>query len=70
MRIVNEQGRDVPAGEVGEIVGRSPVLMPCYYKRPDLTSQAIVDGWLHSGDMGYVAEVPPDKGCFRASNTW
>ncbi|MBI5569586.1 MAG: AMP-binding protein [Desulfomonile tiedjei] len=54
MRIVNEQGRDVPPGEVGEIVGRGPILMPGYYKRPDLTANAIVDGWLYSGDMGYV----------------
>ena len=54
MKIVNEQGRTVPTGEVGEIVGRGPILMPGYYKRPDLTAQAIVDGWLHSGDMGYT----------------
>ncbi len=54
MKIVNEQGQTVPTGEVGEIVGRGPILMPGYYKRPDLTAQAIVDGWLHSGDMGYM----------------
>jgi acyl-CoA synthetase (AMP-forming)/AMP-acid ligase II len=56
MRIVGENGRDLPPGEVGEIVGRGPMLMPGYYKRPDLTAQAIVDGWLHSGDMGYADE--------------
>ncbi len=54
MRILDIDGRDVPAGEVGEICGRSPILMPGYYKRPDLTAQTIVDGWLHSGDLGYV----------------
>jgi acyl-CoA synthetase (AMP-forming)/AMP-acid ligase II len=56
MRIVNEQGIDVSFGEVGEIVGRGPILMAGYYKRPDLTEQAVIDGWLHSGDIGYVDE--------------
>ncbi len=54
MRIMGEDGRDLPAGAVGEIVGRSPLLMPGYYGRPDLTEQAIVDGWMRTGDMGYL----------------
>lgn len=54
MRIINEQGQEAAAGEVGEIAGRSPMLMQGYYKRPDLTREAIVKGWLHSGDLGYV----------------
>jgi acyl-CoA synthetase (AMP-forming)/AMP-acid ligase II len=54
MRILDEHGRDCRTGEVGEICGRGPILMKGYYKRPDLTESAIVDGWLHSGDLGYV----------------
>jgi len=54
MRIVREDGSDAPAGEVGEIVGRGPSLMGGYYGRPDLTEQAIRDGWLFTGDLGYT----------------
>jgi acyl-CoA synthetase (AMP-forming)/AMP-acid ligase II len=56
MRIVDDEGRDLGPGEVGEIVGRGPMTMPGYYKRPDLTAEAIKDGWLYSGDLGYVDE--------------
>lgn len=54
MRIVSDDGAEAKPGEVGEIVGRGPALMPGYYKRPDLTDQAIKNGWLHTGDLGYV----------------
>ena len=54
MQIKDENGNELPPGEVGEICGRGPILMPGYYKRPDLTEEAIKDGWLHSGDLGYV----------------
>jgi long-chain acyl-CoA synthetase len=56
MRIVGESGETLPPGQVGEIVGRGPMLMPGYYKRPDLTQQAVRDGWLYTGDLGYVDE--------------
>lgn len=56
MRIVGDDGTDLAAGEVGEIVGRGPIMMPGYYKRPDLTAEAIKEGWLHTGDLGYVDE--------------
>ncbi len=56
MRIINERGQEAAPGEIGEIAGRGPALMPGYYKRPDLTAQAIVDGWLHTGDLGYIDE--------------
>jgi acyl-CoA synthetase (AMP-forming)/AMP-acid ligase II len=54
IRIMNDAGEDVPIGEIGEIVGRGPTLMTEYYKRPELTTQTIKEGWLYSGDLGYV----------------
>lgn len=56
MRIVGDDGGNLPPREIGEIVGRSPFLMPGYYKRPDLTSEAVRDGWLFTGDVGYADE--------------
>jgi len=56
MRIEDSDRNELPAGQIGEIVGRGPILMPQYYKRPDLTREAIKDGWLYTGDLGYVDE--------------
>jgi len=56
MKIVGPDGEELPAGEAGEICGRGPMLMAEYYKRPDLTAETIVDGWLKTGDIGYVDE--------------
>ncbi len=56
MRILDAEGRECAPGEIGEICGKSPMMMPGYYKRPDLTEKAIIDGWLHTGDAGYVDE--------------
>jgi len=56
MRILKENGEDCASGEIGEICGRGPIMMPGYYKRPELTEAAIVDGWLHTGDAGYEDE--------------
>jgi acyl-CoA synthetase (AMP-forming)/AMP-acid ligase II len=56
MRIVREDGSDAATGEIGEIVGRGPILMSGYHNRPDLTEKAIRNGWLFTGDMGFVDE--------------
>jgi long-chain acyl-CoA synthetase len=54
MRIVDEEGRDCAPGQVGEIVGRGPITMAGYVNRDDLTAQTIRNGWVHTGDLGYV----------------
>ncbi len=56
VRVVDESDSDVDPGAVGEIVVRSKSLMVEYWKMPDETRKTIVDGWLHTGDMGYYDE--------------
>lgn len=56
VRIVDENGKEVPADTIGEICGKRSLMMPGYYNRPDLTAHAIREGWLHSGDIGYMDE--------------
>ena len=56
LKIVDAEGRPQPAGEAGELVVRCPHMMTGYYNRPDATQSTIVDGWLHTGDMGYLDE--------------
>jgi acyl-CoA synthetase (AMP-forming)/AMP-acid ligase II len=50
-RVVNDNGEDVPVGEVGEIIYRGLGILKEYYKNPEATSPAKVDGWFHSGDL-------------------
>ena len=51
MRLVDSEGNDVPAGEVGEIVIRGHNVMKGYWNRPEATAEAITDGWFSTGDM-------------------
>ncbi len=51
--IVDEAGRPVPTGAIGEIVHRSPQATTGYFHDPGKTAEAFRDGWFHSGDLGY-----------------
>jgi long-chain acyl-CoA synthetase len=56
MKIVDDDGNDVPQGEVGEIVIKGHNIMKGYWNREDATKETIKDGWFHSGDVGKVDE--------------
>ena len=55
-RIVDNQGSELPRGEIGEITIKSPAVMNGYYNDPKATENAIRDGWLYTGDLGYMDE--------------
>ncbi|MBK8064276.1 MAG: AMP-binding protein [Betaproteobacteria bacterium] len=54
LRILGEDGREVPAGESGEIVIRGPQVCNGYHARPRETAEAFRNGWFHTGDIGRV----------------
>jgi acyl-CoA synthetase (AMP-forming)/AMP-acid ligase II len=56
IRIVDQAGRRVPDGEAGEVVIKGANVMRGYLNRPEETAKTIVDGWLHTGDIGRVDE--------------
>ncbi|NMB35160.1 MAG: long-chain-fatty-acid--CoA ligase [Firmicutes bacterium] len=56
VRIVDEDGNDCARGYVGEIIVKSRHIMVGYWKKPEDTKDTIIDGWLHTGDMGYYDE--------------
>lgn len=59
-KICDEQGNEVPIGQKGEIVIRGENVMAGYWKNPKATADTVVDGWLHTGDMGYICPWDTD----------
>ena len=54
LKICDDDGNELPTGEKGEIVCRGENIMVGYWKNENATKEALLDGWLHTGDMGYM----------------
>jgi long-chain acyl-CoA synthetase len=53
-RVQRDDGSPAPIGEYGEIVTKGPMVVPGYWNKPKETAEAITDGWLHTGDIGFM----------------
>ena len=56
LKICDDEGNEVPHGQKGEIVIKGENVMAGYWKNPSATAETVKDGWLYTGDMGYMAE--------------
>ena len=56
LKILDDEGREMPVGVKGEIVIKGENVMAGYWKNPSATAETVKDGWLYTGDMGYMAE--------------
>ena len=54
LRMLDDNGNDVPLGELGEITVKSPANMRCYLNQPEATAETMQDGWLRTGDLGVI----------------
>jgi long-chain acyl-CoA synthetase len=53
MQIVDESGAELPDGQLGELLIYGPTITPGYWNQPEATAEAVRDGWLHTGDLGF-----------------
>ncbi|GAA4414412.1 AMP-binding protein [Quisquiliibacterium transsilvanicum] len=54
VRVVDDAGRPLPAGELGEVIGRSPNSVTAYWQNPEKSAETFRDGWIHTGDLGRI----------------
>ncbi len=54
IQVIDGNGKALPVGAIGEICIKGPIVMKGYWNNPDATAETVVDGWLRSGDIGYV----------------
>ncbi|MGM9753172.1 MAG: AMP-dependent synthetase/ligase [Candidatus Cryptobacteroides sp.] len=60
IKICDDEGNEVPYGQPGEIVIRGENVMAGYWKNPEATANTVIDGWLHTGDRGYILKEAPE----------
>jgi len=78
LRIVDDRDNNLPAGEIGEILVRSPQMMKGYWNNPEATEEVFRGGWLHTGDMGrldddgyiYIVDRKDDMFISRGHNIY
>ena len=56
IRIIDTDGKALPTGQIGQIIARDPNAMLGYWNNPKQTAATLVDGWVHTGDAGYMDE--------------
>jgi len=56
LAVVDPDGNEVPMGHTGEVLIKGPIIMPGYWNKPEATAETVIDGWLHTGDIGYLDE--------------
>jgi long-chain acyl-CoA synthetase len=54
LAVVDPDGNPVADGQTGEVLIKGPIIMPGYWNKPEATAETVIDGWLHTGDIGYL----------------